>query len=115
MWATHRAGTMPVRLVLPIVGRSPTRAQCDAGPLTESPVSVPSDASAKFADTAAALPPLDPAHRQVAVLCLAPRMLTLPGIQNPPSSEYQQGEAVFWKQPQQLPIREGEVAGLSGR
>ena len=64
------AGMVPLRLVRPMVGRSPTQAQWDAGPRVLSPVSVPSDACAKPAATAAALPPLDPAEQVLcAVLC----------------------------------------------
>ena len=40
-------------LVRPSVGRMPTRLQCEAGPLTEFPVSVPKPTSAKLAATAA--------------------------------------------------------------
>ena len=57
------AGMVPLRLVRPMVGRSPTQAQWDAGPRVLSPVSVPSDACANPAATAAALPPLDPAEQ----------------------------------------------------
>lgn len=47
-------------LVIPSVGRSPTSAVWLAGPRTELPVSVPRDAKARLAATAAAEPPLDP-------------------------------------------------------
>ena len=40
-------------LVRPRVGRMPTRLQCEAGPLTELPVSVPSPTRARLAATAA--------------------------------------------------------------
>lgn len=40
-------------LVRPSVGRMPTRLQCEAGPRTEFPVSVPKPTSAKLAATAA--------------------------------------------------------------
>ena len=52
---------MPSRLVRPIVGRIPTRAQCEEGPRMELPVSVPKPAAPKEAATAAAVPPLEPA------------------------------------------------------
>ena len=40
-------------LVRPSVGRMPTRLQCEAGPRTEFPVSLPKPTSAKLAATAA--------------------------------------------------------------
>ena len=54
-------GTMPSRLVRPIVERIPTRFWCDEGPRIELPVSVPSPTAPKLAATAAAVPPLEPA------------------------------------------------------
>jgi hypothetical protein len=56
---------VPLRLVRPMVGRSPTQAQCDAGPRVLSPVSVPSAACANPVATAAALPPLDPVQHML--------------------------------------------------
>ena len=52
---------MPSRLVSPMVGRIPTKALCDEGPRIEFPVSVPKPTAPRFAATAAAVPPLDPA------------------------------------------------------
>ncbi len=54
-------GMIPSRLVRPIVERIPTRPLCDEGPRIELPVSVPSPTTPRFADIAAAVPPLDPA------------------------------------------------------
>jgi hypothetical protein len=44
-----------------MVERMPTRLVCEAGPRIELPVSVPRPAAPKFAATAAAVPPLEPA------------------------------------------------------
>ena len=44
-------------LVSPKVGRMPTRLQCEAGPLTEFPVSVPKPTKARLAATAACSTP----------------------------------------------------------
>ena len=52
---------IPSRLVSPWVERIPTSAVWEAGPRMEFPVSVPSPTSPRFAATAAAVPPLDPA------------------------------------------------------
>jgi hypothetical protein len=52
---------IPSRLVSPIVGRMPTSAVCDEGPRIELPVSEPSPTVPKLAETAAAVPPLEPA------------------------------------------------------
>jgi hypothetical protein len=53
-------GNTPSRLARPIVLRRPTSALCDAGVLIEPHVSVPRPATAKFAATAAPVPPLEP-------------------------------------------------------
>ena len=52
---------MPSRLVSPMVERIPTRLVCEAGTRIEFPVPVPRPAAPKFAATAAAVPPLEPA------------------------------------------------------
>ncbi|OPZ50488.1 MAG: hypothetical protein BWY92_00816 [Firmicutes bacterium ADurb.BinA052] len=52
--------TTPYLLTRPYVGFSPTTPQKDAGCLMEPPVSVPMDATASPAATAAAHPPLEP-------------------------------------------------------
>ena len=44
-----------------MVERMPTSALCDEGPRMEFPVSVPNPTSPRFADTVAAVPPLEPA------------------------------------------------------
>ena len=61
MSLSRKSGTIPSRLVSPIVERMPTRLVCDAGPRMELPVSVPRPTAPKFAATAAAVPPLEPA------------------------------------------------------
>src|SRR5690606_22029319 len=55
------SGTIPSRLVRPRVGRIPTSAVWDDGPRIELPVSVPSPTVPRFAATATAVPPLEPA------------------------------------------------------
>src|SRR6516165_6906836 len=55
------SGTMPSRLVSPIVDRIPTRLVWDDGPRIELPVSVPRPTAPKLAAIAAAVPPLEPA------------------------------------------------------
>src|ERR1051325_1089133 len=61
------SGTMPSRLVNPIVERMPTKLVCDDGPRIELPVSVPSPTAPKLAVTAgyhhSIQPELDRAHR----------------------------------------------------
>ena len=57
----RNSGTMPARLVNPMVERMPTRLVCDDGPRMELPVSVPRPTAPKLAATAAAVPPLEPA------------------------------------------------------
>ena len=54
------SGTMPVRLDSPCVPRRPTRSLCDAGLRIDPQVSLPMPATAKFAATAAPVPPLEP-------------------------------------------------------
>ena len=54
------SGTMPVRLDSPCVPRKPTRLLCDAGMRIDPQVSLPMPAAAKFAATAAPVPPLEP-------------------------------------------------------
>src|SRR6516225_1796353 len=54
-------GTMPARLVRPIVERMPARLVWEEGPRIELPVSVPRPTAPKLAATAAAVPPLEPA------------------------------------------------------
>ncbi|MBA7679584.1 hypothetical protein ES703_87883 [subsurface metagenome] len=54
-------GTIPSRLVSPMVDLMPTRQQWEEGPRMEFPVSVPSPTTPKLAATAAAVPPLEPA------------------------------------------------------
>jgi hypothetical protein len=61
MSASRLSGTIPARLVSPMVDRMPVSAWCEAGPRIELPVSVPRPMAPKFAATAAAVPPLDPA------------------------------------------------------
>src|SRR5438093_8932223 len=61
MSARRLRGTMPARLVRPMVERIPTRAWWDEGPRIELPVSLPRPTAPKLAATAAAVPPLDPA------------------------------------------------------
>ena len=61
MSASRLSGITPARLVNPIVDRMPTSAWCDDGPRIELPVSLPRPTAPKFAATAAAVPPLDPA------------------------------------------------------
>ncbi len=56
---------MPSRLVSPMVERMPTSAVCADGPRIELPVSVPIPTVPKFAATAAAVPPLEPAGTRV--------------------------------------------------
>jgi hypothetical protein len=51
-------GTIPSRLVSPIVERIPTKLVCEDGPRIELPVSDPRPTAPK---TAAAVPPLEPA------------------------------------------------------
>jgi hypothetical protein len=53
-------GTIPERLTSPTVGLRPTRPQQDAGETIEPSVSVPMPTVTRFADTAAAVPELDP-------------------------------------------------------
>src|SRR5699024_11216558 len=53
-------GKTPYLLITPYVGRRPVIPHKAAGIRTEPPVSVPIAASAQFAVTAAAEPPLDP-------------------------------------------------------
>ncbi len=55
------SGTMPSRLVRPMVDRMPTSRLCDDGPRIEFPVSVPNPTAPMLDATAAAVPPLDPA------------------------------------------------------
>src|SRR5215470_2013948 len=57
MW---EIGTMPARLVRPTVGLMPTTPFAFAGHTMLPSVSVPMDSAAKFADTAAPEPELDP-------------------------------------------------------
>ena len=54
-------GTIPSRLVSPIVERIPTRLVCEDGPRIELPVSLPRPTAPKLAAIAAAVPPLEPA------------------------------------------------------
>src|SRR5262249_54039982 len=58
----RNSGTMPSRLVSPMVERMPTRLVCDDGPRIELPVSVPRPTAPKLAATAAAVPPPEPAR-----------------------------------------------------
>ena len=51
---------MPWRLILPLVGSSPTTPQIAAGSRTEPPVSEPKEPNTAAAATAAAEPELDP-------------------------------------------------------
>src|SRR5260221_14314439 len=53
-------GTIPSRLIKPRGGRSPTRLVAEEGDRMEPPVSDPVPAAAKFAATAAPVPPEDP-------------------------------------------------------
>ena len=53
-------GMMPARLTSPTVGLIPTTPQYEAGETMEPLVSVPMASAAKFAETPAAEPELDP-------------------------------------------------------
>src|ERR1700676_4020837 len=53
-------GTIPSRLISPAVGRIPTRLFAEEGERIEPPVSEPVPTAAKFAATAAAVPPDEP-------------------------------------------------------
>src|SRR5260221_13863515 len=57
----RNSGTMPSRLVSPMVERMPTRLEGDDGPRIELPVSVPRPTAPELAANAAAVPPLEPA------------------------------------------------------
>src|SRR5207237_1747920 len=57
---TCEIGTMPARLVRPTVGLMPTTPFAFAGQTMLPSVSVPNDTAAKFEDTAAPEPELDP-------------------------------------------------------
>src|SRR5579872_2550622 len=59
--AERNNGTTPARLVRPIVGRMPTRLKNADGPRIELPVSVPRPTAPRLSETAAAVPPEEPA------------------------------------------------------
>jgi mRNA-degrading endonuclease toxin of MazEF toxin-antitoxin module len=58
--SSQSSGAMPVMLVTPLVGSTPTTALVDAGMRIELLVSVPVPKTAKFALTAVTVPPEDP-------------------------------------------------------
>src|SRR5580704_2338099 len=58
-WVSE-TGMIPARLTRPLVGRKPTKALAEAGDRIEFTVSLPVPASARFAATAVAVPPLEP-------------------------------------------------------
>src|SRR6202453_1126188 len=58
-WVSE-TGMIPARLTRPLVGRIPTKALAEAGDRIEFTVSLPVPASARFAATAAPVPPLEP-------------------------------------------------------
>src|SRR5258707_13745258 len=56
----NETGTMPSRLIKPLVGRSPTRLSAESGERFEPPVSEPVPAAANLDATAVAVPPEEP-------------------------------------------------------
>src|SRR6202011_964234 len=58
-WVTE-TGTIPSRLISPVVGRMPTKLLAEDGERIDPPVSEPVPAAAKLAATAAPVPPDEP-------------------------------------------------------